>query len=102
MGGTRGTTNGNVRGNSRERARRRQWLIDTFGDGRTAACCFCGTAVDVNTVSPDRFPVLGVDGGTYRRGNIRPSCLPCNVRHGARLGGQRYAEKCAAAKVETQ
>ena len=71
-------------------------MIDTFGDGATAACSFCGIMVDVNTVSPDRYPILGINGGTYRRDNIRPSCLPCNIAAGAQLGGQRNAERCKA------
>lgn len=79
----RGTTNRNQRGGSDARRKRRQWLLDTFGDGVTALCSFgCGTVLDVDTVSPDRYPVTGADGGTYRRGNIRPACVPCQSKHG--------------------
>jgi hypothetical protein len=83
---TRGTTNRNARGNSRDRQARRQWLLDTFGDGTTAPCAFgCGTRVTIDTVTADRFPVPGCDGGRYVRGNIRPACGPCNSKHGGAL-----------------
>lgn len=82
----RGTTNGNSRGGSDDRRRRRQWLIETFGDGTTAPCRYgCGTVLTVDTVSVDRYPIPGCQGGTYRRGNIRPVCGPCSSRYGATL-----------------
>lgn len=82
----RGTTNRNARGGSEDRRRRRQWLIETFGDGTTALCSYeCGAVLTVDTVTADRFPVPGCDGGTYRRGNIRPACGPCNSKHGGAL-----------------
>lgn len=33
------------------------------------------------TMTLDRFPIPGKYGGTYRRGNVRPMCLPCNTGH---------------------
>lgn len=83
---TRGTSNRNDRGSSANRRARKQWLLDAFGDGRTAACSFgCGTVVDIESISVDRYPIPGCQGGTYRRGNIRPACGPCNSRHGGGL-----------------
>lgn len=76
----RGTTNTNVRGSSYDRRRRKQWLLDTFGDGTTAPCSFdgCEKMLTFKTMTVDRFPLAGEDGGTYKRNNIRPACGPCN------------------------
>lgn len=89
----RGTSNSNSRGGSDSRRRRRQWLLDTFGDGTTALCSLrlagCVDAdLTIDTVSVDRI-VPGCEGGTYRRGNIRPACGSCNSKHGAQLGNDR-------------
>lgn len=82
----RGTTNRNVRGSSHARRARRRWLIDTFGDGKTAPCAFeCGARVDVETLTVDRYPLAGCMGGTYARDNIRPACQPCNSSHGGAI-----------------
>lgn len=82
----RGTSNCNTRGSAADRRARRQWLLDEFGDGTTTACAYgCGTRVDIKTMSVDRYPVPGCQGGTYRRGNIRPACGPCNSVHGGTL-----------------
>lgn len=56
-------------------------------------CYRCGALLAADEVSPDRWPIAGVDGGTYKRGNIRPSCLPCNVATGSALGHERKAER---------
>jgi hypothetical protein len=86
----RGTTNRNARGSAEARRARRQWLLDAFGDGVRAACSFgCGAVVTLETMSVDRYPIAGVNGGTYRRGNIRPACEPCNYTYG---GAIRRAE----------
>jgi len=93
----RGTTNRNLRGNTRQRRLRRQWLLDTFGNGtevecqlrETLRCMRRATVLDINSVSIDCYPIPRCDGGTYARGNIRPACLPCNSRHGGRLGAAR-------------
>lgn len=85
----RGTSNTNARGGSPARRTRKQWLLDEFGDGKTVACAFeCGTVLDIDTVSPDRI-IPGCDGGTYRRGNIRPACVPCQSKQGGALGASR-------------
>ena len=70
----RGTTNRNSRGGSDERRKRKLWLLATFGDGIKAPCSYCQQMVDYDTISVDRYPVMGCDGGTYRRENIRPAC----------------------------
>lgn len=82
----RGTSNGNSRGGSADRRRRKLWLLEEFGDGSQAACSFgCGTTVTMETITVDRFPVPGCQGGTYARGNIRPACRGCNSSRGAVL-----------------
>ena len=73
----RGTTNRNDRGSAESRRIRRQWLLDNFGDGTTCRCSTCPTILTAETLTVDRHPVAGADGGTYRRGNIRPQCAPC-------------------------
>jgi hypothetical protein len=83
---SRGTSNTNSRGNSRDRARRRQWLLDQFGDGATARCALrlsqkCLEIVTLATVSADRINP-GRDGGGYVRGNIQPACMPCQSYQG--------------------
>jgi len=86
----RGTTNTNARGSALARRRRKQWLLDNFGDGVTAPCSFeCGVLVDFDTITVDRFPVAGCDGGRYVRGNIRPGCGTCNSADGGRMGARR-------------
>ncbi|SII88849.1 Uncharacterised protein [Mycobacteroides abscessus subsp. abscessus] len=85
----RGTTNRNDRGSAEGRRRRRQWLLDTFGDGTTCRCSTCPTVLDFDSITVDRHPVAGVDGGTYRRGNIRPQCAPCASRQGGKMSAQR-------------
>lgn len=91
---TRGTSNQNARGSSRDRRRRRQWLLDTFGNGVTCPCHFCGELVDDSTITVDRI-VPGADGGRYTRDNIRPACSGCNTLEGAKLGARRRWEKAA-------
>lgn len=84
----RGTTNRNARGSSYQRAIRRQWLVSTFGDGHLCHCYRCDLVLTVDTVSADRI-IPGAEQGTYRRGNIRPACQPCQSTTGGRLGAAR-------------
>lgn len=84
-----------MRGSSASRRRRRQWLVEEFGDGELVACFqqispHCQYVCDVDTVSPDRI-VLGAEGGSYRRENLRPSCRPCQTYQGGRVGALRRA-----------
>lgn len=88
----RGTTNRNARGSSRDREVRRTWLVDAWGDGTFVACVWCWVTLTIETVSPDRI-VPGCEGGTYARGNIRPSCELCQSQTGGRLGVQRKRER---------
>jgi hypothetical protein len=84
----RGTTNRNDRGSSRDRARRRAFLLAKFGDGTTAPCQAeqhheeCTGTVTDDTVSADRWPLAGADGGRYTRDNIRPVFWLCNSLQG--------------------
>ena len=68
------------RGKARDRRRRREWLLETFGDGTTAPCAHCGKELDNKTLTVDRIE----PGGSYRRENIQPSCGPCNFARGNR------------------
>lgn len=92
----RGSSNGNSRGGSVDRARRRQYLVDTFGDGTHVSCALaldgCSGVLTVDTVTVDRI-VPGCEGGTYRRDNIRPACSTCNSKHGGRVGNERARER---------
>jgi hypothetical protein len=89
----RGTTNRNARGGSPARRARRKWLCSEAagfgGDGQKVPCSFCGAMLTTETVTADRYPVAGCDGGTYARGNIRPACLKCNSADGGRIGNTR-------------
>ena len=68
------------RGNNRDRARRKLWLLASFGDGFEATCYHCPRLLNYDTVEADRI----VPGGSYRRDNIIPSCRACNARRGNR------------------
>lgn len=92
----RSRSNRNDRGSSYTRRRRREWLVEEFGDGVHVACFlqrsrFCLLVLDVDNVSADRLR-LGVDGGSYRRGNIQPACENCQAHQGGVIGPQRKAE----------
>jgi hypothetical protein len=91
----RGTTNKNARGGSGDRRRRRQWLVDTFGDGVTVQCHTCPAILTKDTVTADRI-VPGIQGGTYRRGNILPQCSPCACSQGGKLAAARNKERADA------
>lgn len=84
----RGTSNGNQRGSAKSRRERKQWLLDTFGDGTYAPCTYCQVELDFGTITVDRI-VPGCEGGTYCRVNIRPACLTCNSLEGNALRERR-------------
>jgi hypothetical protein len=87
MARTWGTSNANVRGNTEDRRKRKLWLLSEFGDGIAAMCAFgCGTELDFSTITVDRHPVAGCNGGRYVRGNIRPACAACNEEDGRKMG----------------
>lgn len=95
----RGTTNRNARGGADQRRARKAWLLAEFGDGASAECALsahprCLGRVTMDTITVDRYPVPGIEGGTYRRGNIRPACPVCNYSQGGKLGNERrYREQ---------
>jgi len=89
---TRGTTNGNRRGSSYARRARKQFLLDTYGDGITCLCSHCPAVLTFTTVNVDRIQP-GWRGGTYRRSNIRPSCAPCGSKQGGEMGVEAKREK---------
>lgn len=88
---SRGTSNSNERGSATSRRVRKQWLLDTFGNGLIAFCTFlgCKEELDFETITVDRFPIAGCEGGTYKRGNIRPACAKCNSSDGGKMGAKR-------------
>lgn len=88
----RGTTNRNERGSASSRRALKRWMLDTFGDGVTAPCSFCGRPLTAETMSKDRYPIPGRKGGRYVRGNVRPACLSCNASEGARQAAIERAE----------
>jgi len=97
---TRGCTNRNSRGNSEGRRRRRQWLIDTYGDGSKADCWLavpgvCAGPVTFETISVERVQP-GHAGGTYRRDNSGPACPPGQSPQGARFARERRRQRAAA------
>ena len=69
---------GDKRGSSADRRRRKAWLMDAYGDGRSAPCYHCGARLDVSTCEADRI----IPGGSYGHHNIVPSCGPCNKKRG--------------------
>lgn len=96
------------RGPASERRARKRWLLSPEslwgGDGETVDCwniTVCGQTVTFDTMEVDRIipgwqcRTCGVaepkharrrhpfTGGTYRRENIRPSCVTCNRRRNA-------------------
>ena len=98
----RSTSNSNVRGSAKQRRVRKQWLLDQFGDGQYAPCMMeqhsggCPGYVDFDSMTVDRWPLSGVKGGRYVRGNIRPAWGSCNYADGGKLGAQRAKELVSA------
>lgn len=90
----RGTSNKNTRGSSYDVRARKQWLLDTFGDGTYAPCSFCQGELDFGTITSDRI-IPGCMGGTYRRDNIRPACMSCNAIDGSAVKKRLKKEKVA-------
>lgn len=75
------------RGNNRDRRRRKQWLLNHFGDGKTVECALkladdCPGTLTLHTVTAERM-IPGCQGGSYRHSNLLPACLPCNIARGA-------------------
>lgn len=72
-----GRAGGDFRGSSKARAVSRQWLLDTFGDGKQCGCVYCGIKLDDSTITRDKI-YTGDQGGRYDRANILPACIHCN------------------------
>lgn len=72
-------------------------MLAKFGDGESAVCAFdgCTARLTLETMTVDRHPVMGIDGGTYARGNIRPACAAHNSQHGGEESGRRRAQRRA-------
>jgi len=90
----RGTSNSNARGSAASRRRRKQYLLDSFGDGKSAPCSFegCELMLTFETITVDRI-LMGVDGGSYRRDNIRPACGFHNSSEGSKAMWARRRER---------
>lgn len=62
-----------------------------LGAGVPCCRCYrCGRLLTVDVVTADRI-IPGIEGGTYRRNNIRPACGPCNSTTGCEV--RRYRPK---------
>jgi 5-methylcytosine-specific restriction endonuclease McrA len=68
---------GELRGNSYDRRRRKVWLLNAFGTGRSCTCHWCGKRLTFKTLTQDRL-VPGANGGRYIKSNLVPACLKCN------------------------
>lgn len=80
---------GDLRGSSYNRRRRKQWLLNTFGTGRSCPCHWCGKRLTYKTLTADRL-LPGEEGGRYIRSNLVPACLRCNQQRSNRT---RYQVK---------
>lgn len=99
----RGTSNANMRGNSTDRRRRKQNMLDHFGNGEWCVCSTCPTVLDFETMTVDCWPVPRCEGGTYGvpsdMGNVRPQCERCSWRQGGAMGARRKAARAAEKTV---
>jgi len=90
--------NGNHRGSAAERRALKTWMLSEFGDGISCLCAFCGKVLLYSTMTKDRFPIPGRDGGKYVKGNVRPACMSCNARDG-REWSKTHREELKARRV---
>lgn len=102
------TSNSNDRGSAESRRARKRWLLSAEagfgGDGEKVPCAMgCGEVLTFETLTIDRHPVAGIDGGRYTRDNIRPACARENYSAGGRLGNERkrLAEVICYVEVES-
>lgn len=100
MTSRRGTTNTNMRGSSYDRRKRKQAMLDHYGNGVWTVCATCPTPLDFETMTVDCHPVPRCDGGTYGRphdmSNVRPQCAFCASRQGGLLSAARRRTVTAA------
>jgi hypothetical protein len=60
----------------------RRWMLRKFGNGTEVPCAGgCGKILTEETMTIDRYPIPGRDGGKYYKNNVRPMCRPCNSSH---------------------
>lgn len=71
----------NLVGNTHNRAKRREALLNEFGDGKTCPCVYCGIRVGEGTLEQDKIYTTS-EGGRYRVANLVPSCASCNRSRG--------------------
>jgi hypothetical protein len=90
--------NGNQRGNTYDRRVRKQWLLTKFGDGEKAPCHECAAMVTITTIVVDRITPY-VDGGTYRRNNIRVHCHDCSNKQGPMIRSARKAKNMNSREI---
>lgn len=100
MATRRGTSNSNSRGSSRDRLARKLWLLATFSrrlGPHRAKCAFrgCQVILTLETITVDRYPIPGCEGGRYTRDNIRPACAAHNSEDGGRMGAARRRQRAA-------
>lgn len=84
---------GDKRGSNLNRRARKVWLLSEFDKdlGPDRARCWldlsprCKEYVDFHTVTADRIN----QGGSYRRDNIQPACVPCQNHQGALITNER-------------
>jgi 5-methylcytosine-specific restriction endonuclease McrA len=69
---------GDKRGNSTDRRRRKQWMVEHFGNGQTCPCHWCSETLAIDEIEADRIE----PGGSYARGNVIPACRSCNEQRG--------------------
>lgn len=74
--------------NSKEKRRLRRWMLSEYGDGETAPCSFCDKPLTLEDVTIDHWPVPACLGGQIIKGNIRPTCGPCNNEDSERIERQ--------------
>jgi 5-methylcytosine-specific restriction endonuclease McrA len=67
----------NGRGSPKDRKARRHWLVNTYGNGETVPCLYCGCELTSDTLTVERL-LPGKNGGRYHHPNIMPACDHCN------------------------
>lgn len=68
------------RGNVKNRARRKQWMLDTFGDGTRVPCTHCKKKLSYAKLQADRIKRLD-----YRRSNLRAGPVIASAANRNRL-----------------
>lgn len=74
--------------------RRRRYRLKLFGGAEAAPCCFCGTALTMETATLEHV-IPSAHGGRDHFKNMALSCLPCNRARGT-LGCDRFRARIIA------